>query len=147
MPKMPWVSLVLCRLLKMPIQQKASSGSKVALLIGLIFVLYSCSAPLATATSSSQLPQPAVLEGASKDAYSPSYNLLLLLPCTGVVFSRWLRLSPLYVYDRKLIMHCFASTCADSQKTKMCKEDVLLFHKKIQRLQSNPNTWILYIIS
>ena len=51
-----------------------SCGSKVVLLVGLIFVL-SCIA-LALATSSLQLTQSVVLEGASKDAQCPSFTLL-----------------------------------------------------------------------
>ena len=58
-----------------------SCGSKVVLLVGLIFVL-SCIA-LALATSSLQLTQSVVLEGASKDAQCPSFTLLLLFLLSG----------------------------------------------------------------
>ena len=60
-----------------PMRAHVSCGSKVVLLVGLIFVL-SCIA-LALATSSLQLTQSVVLEGASKDAQCPSFTLLLLL--------------------------------------------------------------------
>ena len=60
-----------------PMRAHVSCGSKVVLLVGLIFVL-SCIA-LALATSSLQLTQSVVLDGASKDVQCPSFTLLLLL--------------------------------------------------------------------